>query len=96
MSQTAARLENDKPYCGMAIASLVLGVLCFLIWPLTTIPAVICGHMGLSRIKKKPDRYHPSSKGMAIAGLATGYLYITILFLVLTLAAYLMIVKGIH
>jgi hypothetical protein len=37
---------------GVAIASLVLGILGFLLGPLTAIPAVIFGHVARSHIKK--------------------------------------------
>jgi hypothetical protein len=56
-----------------AIWSLVLGILgliCFSI--LTAIPAVICGHMAYSRIKRSSGALE--GKGLAIAGLITGYL----------------------
>jgi len=59
---------------GLAIASLVLGILSMLLCGLTWIPAVICGHMSLSRIKKSFGTL--SGKGMAIAGLVTGYVSI--------------------
>jgi hypothetical protein len=56
-----------------AIWSLVLGILglvCFSI--LTAIPAVICGHVAYSRIKRSGGVLE--GKGLAIAGLITGYL----------------------
>ena len=68
---------------GLAIASLVLGILSFLLCGLTWLPAVICGHMSLSRIKKASGTL--SGKGMAIAGLVTGY--ISIVFFVLLIAS---------
>ena len=58
---------------GLAIWSLVLGILglvCFSI--LGAIPAVICGHMALSRIKRSAGAL--AGQGLAIAGLVTGYL----------------------
>ena len=57
---------------GTAIASLVLGCLAFLTCGLTSIPAVICGHIALSQISKAAGRL--TGNGMAIAGLITGYL----------------------
>ena len=57
---------------GTAIASLVLGCLAFLTCGLTSIPAVICGHLALSQIGKSAGRL--TGSGMAIAGLVTGYL----------------------
>ncbi len=55
-----------------AVASLVLGTvsLVFLGF-LAGIPAVICGHISLSNMKKDALL---TGRGMAIAGLITGYL----------------------
>ncbi len=63
---------------GLAIWSLVLGVLgmfCFSI--LAGIPAVICGHTALSRIKRSGGMLE--GKGLAIGGLVTGYLSIAMI-----------------
>ena len=57
----------------LAIGSLVLGILglmCFTIF--AAIPGVICGHKALSKIQKSDGSL--SGKGLAIAGLITGYL----------------------
>lgn len=58
----------------LAIWSLVLGSIsivgCAFGGFLTAIPAVICGHIGRSKISKDP---HLSGAGMALAGLITGY-----------------------
>lgn len=67
---------------GLAVASLACGIgsltllfTCF-VGILAAIPAVICGHLALSRIR---DAYPPlAGRGMAIAGLITGYLTIAI------------------
>lgn len=65
-------LRKTEP---LSIWSLVLGILsivgCAFGGFLSAIPAVICGHIGLSRIKRDPSL---DGKGMAIAGLITGYL----------------------
>jgi hypothetical protein len=69
-----------------AIASLVCGViLCF--GPFTAIPAIILGHLALADIKRTSDRL--AGKGLAIAGLALGYIGIAIstmyiIFIVIT------------
>lgn len=65
------------PTDGLSIASLVCGVLailasCMYIGFVFGIPAVICGHMSLKKIKNSPTPIQ--GKGMAIAGLVTGYL----------------------
>ena len=65
------------PTSGLAIASLVCGVLaimlsCNLIGIVTGIPAIICGHMANNRMKA-PGNIQ-SGKGMALAGLICGYI----------------------
>jgi hypothetical protein len=67
--------------------SLVLGILsltCF--WIFTGIPAVICGHMALPRIKRSGGALEGT--GLAIGGLVTGYASIALsIFLIPLLAA---------
>jgi competence protein ComGC len=65
----------------LAIWSLVLGILGLLfllvcISPLFAIPAVICGHMAYSRIKRSSGVL--AGQGMALAGLITGYVSIAL------------------
>ncbi len=58
-----------------AVWSLILGILgifLFCIPLVLSIPAVICGHKSLSRIKRSAGTL--SGDGLAIAGLVTGYL----------------------
>ena len=64
---------------GIAIASLVLGCLGFVTCGLTSIPAVICGHLALGRIGKSGG--HLTGNGMAIGGLVTGYLTVALMVL---------------
>lgn len=71
---------------GLAIASLICGILSllgFLIF--TGIPAVICGHIAKSRIKKSSGAI--TGSGMATAGLVTGYLSIALIPIIASLAA---------
>lgn len=56
---------------GLAIGSLVCGILGFFTLGLTGIAAVIMGHISLSRIKGSAGAL--GGKGMAIAGLIMGY-----------------------
>ena len=56
---------------GLAIGSLVCGLLSFFTLGLTGIAAVIMGHLSLSRIKSSAGAL--SGRGMAIAGLIMGY-----------------------
>jgi len=46
----------------------LLGLICCGVF--LAIPAVVCGHMALSNIKKRPQL---GGKGLAIAGLIIGY-----------------------
>ena len=68
-----------RPTSGLALASLICGIAGILVVPfsfwiivpmLVPIAAVVLGHMALSQLKKRPDL---GGKGMAIAGLITGY-----------------------
>jgi hypothetical protein len=72
--------------CGLAIWSLVLGILgltCF--WLLTAIPGVICGHLAYARIRRSAGAL--SGEGLALAGLITGYVGIALSILVIPLMA---------
>ena len=59
------------PTSGLSIASLVLGILS-ICGGVTALPAIICGHIGLSRIKKSGGQLQGT--GLAITGLVIGYL----------------------
>lgn len=63
---------------GMAITSLVCGVLGFFTLGLAAIPAVITGHLARSRIKQSAGAL--SGGGMALAGLILGYLCLVLTF----------------
>ncbi len=54
----------------MAIASLVCGILGFMLC-LPSIGAVVCGHIARVQIRKDPAQ---GGEGMALAGLITGYI----------------------
>lgn len=63
------------PTDGMSIAALVLGILATMscwVGGMFGIPAVICGHMSLNKISE--SSVPVQGKGMAIAGLVTGYI----------------------
>jgi hypothetical protein len=72
---------------GMAVASLICGILSFLCFSiLTGIPAIILGAIALN--KEKQDPAHYGGKGMAIGGIALGALSVLILiFYVIIIAA---------
>lgn len=70
INSTKQSAETAPKKKGLAIASLVCSIIGG--WASTvSIPAVICGHMALSKIKKDPHIY--AGKGLAIAGLVLGY-----------------------
>lgn len=83
---------GQPPSQGLAIGSLVCGILaiitcCF--WPfgiVFIIAAVVLGHMALGKINADPARN--GGKGMAKAGLITGY--IGLLFFLISLVLFLM------
>jgi hypothetical protein len=62
----------------LALISMICGVLSFFTLGLTSIPAVIMGHMARSRIKKSMGAI--SGNGLALAGLIIGYLCIVLTF----------------
>jgi hypothetical protein len=62
----------------LAIASLVLSLSALLLGPLGFIPGIICGHLALSSIKQDPTL---KGRGIALAGLIVGYVYIALLLL---------------
>jgi len=72
---------------GLAIASLVLGILSCI--PGANIAAVVCGHMALSRIKKSGE----GGKVLAIIGLILGYVSI-LAWIIMLLTGGLAIIFG--
>lgn len=71
--------DNLKPTrtSGLAIASLVFS----LIGPIGSIPAVICGHIALRKIRKEAT---VKGYGLALAGLIIGYVVLGLFIVVLT------------
>lgn len=63
--------------CGLAIASLVLGIVGMLCGLLPGIGAIICGHIALKQIADPANRL--AGRGMAIAGLVLGYISLVVL-----------------
>jgi type II secretory pathway pseudopilin PulG len=76
----APALPPQRRTESLSIWSLVLGIIsivgCSVGGFLAGIPAVICGHVGMSRIKRDPSL---DGKGMALAGLITGYIGMLVL-----------------
>ena len=80
---TAAIAPGPAETSGKAIISLVCGLLFFV--PLLFVVAIICGHLGLSEIRRSAGRL--KGEGMAIAGLVLGYFWIVIIPIFLIIAA---------
>ena len=70
------------PQTGLAVTSLVLGILSFAcLGLLTGIPAIICGHIAHSRARREPSVF--GGAGLAIAGFVLGYVNLAICVLIL-------------
>ena len=74
--QVVVQIAPRSGVSGLGVAALVLGLVALVfVWIpvlglLAGIPAVICGHVSLSRIKRNQFL---TGRGLAIAGLITGY-----------------------
>lgn len=74
----SAATAAAMPQSGLAITSMILGILSLLLCgPFLGIPAVICGHIALSRSQKNPAQF--GGGGFAITGLVTGYIGIAMI-----------------
>jgi hypothetical protein len=63
---------GSKPEKGLAITSMVLGIVSFVgCTVFTGIPAIITGHIALNRTRKSPQQF--GGGGLAVAGLVLGY-----------------------
>lgn len=76
MSEEEQKVLSKKKKTGLATASLVCGI-CGLAYPtsilfLASIAGIICGHMAMARIKKKPEDY--DGRKRAEAGLVISYI----------------------
>jgi hypothetical protein len=83
-------IPAEPKNCSLAVWSLVLGILAIVLsvvclGPLFAIPAVICGHMAHSRIKRSAGAL--SGGGLALGGLITGYLSIALIPIIGMMAA---------
>ncbi|WP_052424207.1 DUF4190 domain-containing protein [Nonomuraea candida] len=65
---------QSRPTNGMAVASLVLGIIGLVSCGVTSILGVIFGHVALNRIKRTGEE----GSGMAMAGLVTSYIAVVI------------------
>jgi len=74
-------IATQQPQEGLAIASLILGILGLVMLPfIASVPGAVCGHMALGRIKRSGGAL--SGRGLAIGGLVTSYFGIAICLLV--------------
>jgi Domain of unknown function (DUF4190) len=75
----------------LAITSLVCGIAQFMFGPFATIPAIVCGHMARSQIRRTRE----SGAGMATAGLVLGWTGL-VLGLLATVGIVALIVAATH
>jgi type II secretory pathway pseudopilin PulG len=81
-----ATYAGPQETSGKATASLICGILAYLILPfLAAIPATILGHLALSDIKKTAGRL--KGNGLAIAGMVMGYAQVVFFPVILIIAA---------
>jgi len=73
----------------LAITSLICGVAQFMFGPLATVPAVVCGHMARSQIRRTGEQ----GAGMALAGLVLGW--VGVAFTVLVVIAIVLLVAAV-
>ena len=75
---------------GLAVASLACGVAQFAFGPLATIPAIMCGYMARSQIKRTGEQ----GAGLALAGLILGWVAVILGIVVIVIG--LAIAIGMH
>jgi DUF1707 SHOCT-like domain/Domain of unknown function (DUF4190) len=75
---------------GLAIASLACGIGQFAFGPLATIPAIVCGHLARSQIKRTGEQ----GAGLALAGLILGWA--AVILAILLIAVGLAVSVGMH
>ena len=73
-------VSPTQPADALAICALVFGVLGIICIQIFSPVAVICGHIALKRANENGDR--SANKGLAIAGLVTGYLGLVLLIVI--------------
>ncbi|GAB1817498.1 DUF4190 domain-containing protein [Herbidospora sp. RD11066] len=81
-----------RPTNGMAVASLVMGLIGLVLCGVTAVLGVIFGHIAISRIKTSGEEGH----GMAVAGLVISYITIALwVILWLAFGAFMLAMVGI-
>jgi type IV pilus assembly protein PilA len=85
-AQAASQMVTEPPTSPKALGSLISGIVGLTFIPvISSIVAIVLGHIGLSEIKKSAGRL--KGEGMAIAGLVMGYLGIAFIPIILIIAA---------
>lgn len=74
----------------LAITSMICGIAQFMFGPLATIPAVVCGHMARSQIRRTGEQ----GAGMALAGLILGWIGVGFTVLVVLATVLLVVVAS--
>ena len=80
MSELYEHGRSGKETSGLAIASLALSCLSIVLGPLGCLPGIVCGHLARRDIRRNPDQ---SGKGIALAGLIVGYVFLFLIIFVL-------------
>jgi hypothetical protein len=83
--QTPPLPPQAQASCGLATCSLVFGICGVVLGPLTGIPAIVTGHLALSRIKSSGGALE--GRGKAVAGLIMGYVFSLLLCVIAIVAA---------
>jgi hypothetical protein len=87
--------EKPDPTCGLALASLYLGIASWCFLPvLAAIPAILMGHKARLQIAKSEGRL--TGDGFAVAGLAMGYANVILLALIASCIASLFLLPVIE
>lgn len=81
IQQASPEIGGPPPLDAVSLLSLIFGVLGILCIQLFSLPAVVCGHIGLKRANEAPG--NSTNKGFAIAGIITGYLGLAILLVII-------------
>ncbi len=88
--QQAPISEPQSPSQGstptITLVAFILGILALVLGCFTGIPAIICGHIALSKHKLNPAL---QGRGLALAGLVLGYV-ITLLVIIVPIVVILM------
>ena len=85
LSQSSSWEQSEGQKKGLAIASLVLGIISFLTLGLLAIPGIITAAVAMSRAKREPRIY--GGHGMAVAGLVVSITSVASVFVIGVVAA---------